>query len=161
MKSKSTVVNLKRLFFRTFIIQAAFFVSFAFKWIVIPIDMTSVSVGMESYALLFTLIGIPGALKLFSVIMNKNKHPENNDLTTELYKKAFLARFGILFLIATLNILLYAFSYNQNFMLLTLITFTTYIFSYPSTNYLSVAKEEEEEEERSEETRDEKLEQEK
>lgn len=160
MKSKSTVVNLKRLFFRTFIIQAAFFVSFAFKWIVIPIDMTSVSVGMESYALLFTLIGIPGALKLFSVIMNKNKHPENNDLTTELYKKAFLARFGILFLIATLNILLYAFSYNQNFMLLTLITFTTYIFSYPSTNYLSVAKEEEEEE-RSEETRDEKLEQEK
>ena len=160
MKSKSTVVNLKRLFFRTFIIQAAFFVSFAFKWIVIPIDISSVSVGMESYALLFTLIGIPGALKLFSVIMNKNKHPENNDLTTELYKKAFLARFGILFLIATLNILLYAFSYNQNFMLLTLITFTTYIFSYPSTNYLSVAKEEEEEE-RSEETRDEKLEQEK
>ncbi len=160
MKSKSLVVNLKRLFFGTFIIQAAFFVSFAFKWIVIPIDISSVSVGMESYALLFTLIGIPGALKLFSVIMNKNKHPEDVNLSTELYKKAYLARFGILFLIATLNILLYAFSYNQNFMLLTLITFTTYIFSYPSTNYLSVAKEEEEKE-RSEETRDEKLEQEK
>lgn len=153
MKSKSIVVNLKRLFFGTLIIQAALFVSFAFKWIVIPFDISSVSVGMESYALLFTLIGIPGALKLFSVIMKNNKHPEDDDLTTELYKKAHLVRFGILFLVATLNILLYAFSYNQNFMLLTLITFTTYIFSYPSSSYLRIIKEED----RNEETTDEEI----
>jgi hypothetical protein len=143
MKSKSVVVNLKRLFYIAFFIQIAFFVSFAFKWIYILPDGASISVGVETYALLITLIGIPGALKLFSVIMDKNKHPEDDDFTTALYKKAFIARFGILFLIATLNILLYAFSFKQNFMLLTLVTFTAYAFSYPSTNFLKVNAEEE------------------
>ena len=143
MKSKSVVVNLKRLFYISFFIQIAFFVSFAFKWIYILPDGASISVGVETYALLITLIGIPGALKLFSVIMDKNKHPEDDDFTTALYKKAFIARFGILFLIATLNILLYAFSFKQNFMLLTLVTFTAYAFSYPSTNFLKVNAEEE------------------
>ena len=138
MKPNSIVLNLKCLFYIAFIIQVAFFISFAFKWIYILPDGASISIGLESYALLITLIGIPGALKLFSVIMNKNRHPENDILTTALYKKAFLTRFGILFLVATLNILLYAISYKQNFMLLTLITFTAYIFSYPSTNYLKV-----------------------
>jgi hypothetical protein len=142
MKSKSVVVNLKRLFYIAFFIQIAFFVSFAFKWIYILPDGASISVGVETYALLITLIGIPGALKLFSVIMDKNKHPEDDDFTTALYKKAFIARFGILFLIATLNILLYAFSFKQNFMLLTLVTFTAYAFSYPSTNFLKVNTEE-------------------
>ena len=143
MKSKSVVVNLKRLFYIAFFIQIAFFVSFAFKWIYILPDGASISVGVETYALLITLIGIPGALKLFSVIMDKNKHPEDDDFTTALFKKAFIARFGILFLIATLNILLYAFSFKQNFMLLTLVTFTAYAFSYPSTNFLKVNAEEE------------------
>jgi hypothetical protein len=143
MKSKSVVVNLKRLFYIAFFIQIAFFVSFAFKWIYILPDGASISVGVETYALLITLIGIPGALKLFSVMMDKNKHPEDDDFTTALYKKAFIARFGILFLIATLNILLYAFSFKQNFMLLTLVTFTAYAFSYPSTNFLKVNAEEE------------------
>lgn len=143
MNSNSVVINLKRLFYTAFIIQVAFFVSFAFKWIYILPEGASISVGLESYALLFTLIGIPGALKLFSVIMNKNTQPEDDYLTTALYKKAFLARFGILFLVATLNILLYAFSFKQNFMLLTLVTFTSYVFSYPSTNYLKVNAEEE------------------
>ena len=142
MKSKSVVVNLKRLFYIAFFIQIAFFVSFAFKWIYILPDGASISVGVETYALLITLIGIPGALKLFSVIMDKNKHPEDDDFTTALYKKAFIARFGILFLIATLNILLYAFSFKQNFMLLTLVTFTAYSFSYPSSNFLRANTEE-------------------
>ena len=75
-------------------------------------------------------------------MMDKNKHPEDDDFTTALYKKAFIARFGILFLIATLNILLYAFSFKQNFMLLTLVTFTAYSFSYPSSNFLRANTEE-------------------
>ena len=138
MNSESVIRNLKLLFYVAFAIQIAFFVSFAFKWINILPDSAFIPVFVERYALLITLIAIPGALKLFSVIMNKNKHPEDKDYTTALYIKAFIARFGILFLVASLNIVLYAFSLNQNFMLCTLITLTAYIFSYPSTNYQSV-----------------------
>ena len=137
MKSKTVVQNLKRLFYIAFAIQIAFFVSFAFKWINIFPDTVDLSVVVERYALLITLISIPGALKLFSVIMEKNKYPNDEIATTLLYIKAFLARFGILFLVASLNIILYGLSLNQNYMLCTLITFTAYIFTYPSTNYLS------------------------
>lgn len=144
MKSNSVIPNLKRLFYTAFIIQVVFFVSFAFKWIYIMPNGAHTPFALETWALLTTLLAIPGALKLFSVIMSKNMHPEDDNLTTALYKKAFIARFGILFLVATLNILLYAFSFNQNFMLLTLITFTAYIFCYPSTNYLKVNEEVEE-----------------
>ena len=70
------------------------------------------------------------------MIMSKNNHPENKDFTTALYKKAYITRFGILFFVASLNIVLYAITFNQNFMLLTLITFTAYIFSYPSEGFL-------------------------
>ena len=144
MSSKSVIPNLKRLFYIAFGIQVAFFVSFAFKWIDISNASTGIPIVLERYTLLITLLGIPGALKLFSVIMSKSKNSDDNNFTTALYQKAFIARFGILFLVATLNIVLYAFSFNQNFMLLTLITFTAYIFSYPSDSYLKISEGDEE-----------------
>lgn len=138
MNSKTVVRNLKIMFYTVFIIQVMFFVSFAFKWINIASESASVSIVVERYALLITLIGIPGALKLFSMIMKKSKHPKDKDSYASLYKKAFIARFSILFIVASLNIILYAFSFNQNFMLCTLITFTAYIFSYPSLSFVEV-----------------------
>ena len=151
MNSKTLVSNLKGLFYIALVLQVAFFVSFAFKWIDISPSSPLVSVVLERYALLITLLGIPGSLKLFSMIMNKNSHPEDKSITTDVYKKAFIARFGILFLVATMNIILYAISFNQNYMLLTLITFTAYIFSYPSDNYLSEVEEKKQQDEEKEE----------
>lgn len=137
MNPKSTVSNLKRLFYIVFFIQVAFFISLAFKWINIASYVAEIPIALERYALLITLLGIPGALKLFSVIMEKSKNSDDSNFITSQYKKAFIARFGILFLVASLNIILYGFSFNQNFMLLTLITFTAYIFCYPSMGYLN------------------------
>ena len=144
MNSTSVIPNLKRLFYIALVIQIALFVSFAFKWIDISHASTGISIVLERYALLITLLGIPGALKLFSVIMSKSKNSHDNNFITALYKKAFITRFGILFLVASLNIVLYALSFNKNFMLLTLITFTAYIFSYPSDSYLNISEEDEE-----------------
>lgn len=138
MKSNSTVSSLKYLFHIAIGVQIALFVSIAFKWVNLIPDSINISLTLERYVLLLTLVSIPGALKLFSIIMKKNKHIENKDVTNTIYTKAFIVRFGILFLVASINILLFAFSYNQNFMLCTLVTFTAYIFSYPSMNYLNV-----------------------
>ena len=144
MNSKSVVQNLKCLFYIAFGIQIAFFISFAFQWITVLSNVADISVVGERYALLMTLISIPGALKLFSIIMEKNKKPNNEVATTSLYVKAFLARFGILFLVASINIILYGISLSQNYMLCTLITFTAYVFTYPSASYLNVDAEEKE-----------------
>lgn len=150
MNSKTLIHNLKWLFYIAFSIQVVFFVSFAFKWIDISPTPLLQSDVLQRYALLITLLGIPGSLKLFSVIMNKNSHPADKGITTGVYKKAFITRFGILLLIATMNIVLYAISFTQNYMLLTLITFTAYIFSYPSDSYLYAVEERKQQEEEKE-----------
>ncbi len=141
MNTKTVIQRLKNLFYIVVVIQVAILVCVAFKWINLKPEKANISVVLERYALLITLISIPGALKLFSKIMKSNKHPENETLTTTLYIKAFAVRFSILFVVASINILLFAFSFNQNFLLLTLATFTTYIFTYPSDNYLKVNEE--------------------
>ena len=137
MKQESVLPFLKKVFFFAFGLQAIFFIAVAFKQINLLLDSGEVSYTLERYVLLLTLAGIFGALKLFSVIMEKTEHVENEYEITNLYKKAFLVRFSILFLIASINIVLYALSYRQNFMLLTLATFTAYLFCYPSQNYLN------------------------
>lgn len=138
MKSQSVIQSLKYLFYIAIGVQIALFIGFAFKWIILMPDSVNIPVTLERYALLLTLISIPGALKLFTIIMKKNKHPEDEDVTNTLYIKAFIVRFGILFLVASINIFLFAFSFKHNFLLCTLVTFTAYIFTYPSTNYLNV-----------------------
>ena len=150
MNSKSVVRNLKLIFFIALTLQLVFFVSFAFQWINISPNSTTIPIALERYTLLITMLSIPGALKLYSMIMSKNKYPEDENFTTALYKKAYLTRFGILLFVATLNIVLYAISFNQNFMLLTLITFTAYIFSYPSEGYLNITEETVDEKDRKE-----------
>ena len=141
MKTKSVIHRLKYLFYIVIVLQVIILVSFAFRWISLMPDVSNISVVLERYALLITLISIPGALKLFSIIMKGNKHPESEVQTTMLYIKAFTARFGILFLVASINILLFALSFNRNFLLCTLVIFTAYIFTYPSSNYFKANKE--------------------
>ena len=136
MKLESMIHSLKYLFYIAFGIQIIVFVSIAFKWIDLSRESIIVPVVIERYALLLTLVSIPAALKLFFIIMKRNKHPEDESTTNNIYVKAFITRFGILFLVASVNILLFAFSLNQNFMLCTLVTFTAYLFTYPSANYL-------------------------
>ncbi|MDD2552162.1 MAG: hypothetical protein PHQ56_06035 [Dysgonamonadaceae bacterium] len=136
MKQESVLPLLKGIFIAAFAIQAIIFIAVAFKQINILPTNGDVSLTLERYVLLLTLISIPGALKLFSWMMKKNKHPESKNETTKLYIKAYLARFSILFIVASINIVLYAISYRQNFMLFTLVTFTTYLFCYPSESYL-------------------------
>ena len=136
MKLESMIHSLKYLFYIAFGIQIIVFVSIAFKWIDLSSEAVTVPVTIERYALLLTLVSIPVALKLFFFIMKRNKNPEDESTTKNIYVKAFVTRFGILFLVASINILLFAFSFNQNFMLCTLVTFTAYLFTYPSANYL-------------------------
>lgn len=136
MKLESMIHSLKYLFYIAFGIQIIVFVSIAFKWIDLSSEAVIVPVTIERYALLLTLVSIPVALKLFFFIMKRNKNPEDESTTKNIYVKAFVTRFGILFLVASINILLFAFSFNQNFMLCTLVTFTAYLFTYPSANYL-------------------------
>ena len=136
MKQPTVITSLKRLFYIAIAVQVALFVSIAFKWINLVTNPIDISVTIERYVLLITLISIPGTLKLFSVIMKSSKDPEGELLATSIYIKAFITRFSILFLVATINIVLFALSFKQNFMLFTLVTFTAYLFCSPSTNYL-------------------------
>ena len=142
MKTRSVIQRLKYLFYFALGIQVILLINVAFKWINLMPNMANVSLTLERYALLITLLSIPGALKLFSIIMKRNKYPESEEETTMLYIKAFATRFTILFIVSSMNIFLFALSFNQNFLLLTLATFTAYIFTFPSDSYLKARNEE-------------------
>ncbi len=142
MKTRLVIQRLKYLFYFAVGLQVILLIGVAFKWINFMPDKTNVSLTLERYTLLLTLISIPGALKIFSIIMKTNKHRESKKEATSQYLKAFAARFTILFLVSAMNIFLFALTFNQNFLLLTLATFTAYIFTYPSDSYLKAEKEE-------------------
>ena len=131
MKSESMISSLKYLFYIAFGIQVIIFISITFKWIDLSREAIVVPVAIERYALLLTLVSIPAALKLFFYIMKRNKELQDENATNTVYVRAFIVR-----LVASVNVILFAFSFNQNFMLCTLITFTAYLFTYPSTKHL-------------------------
>lgn len=137
MKTKQIARSIKYFYYTAIGIQIIAFLSIAFKWINVMSDTVNIPLSVQRYALLLTLISIPGALKLFFIIMKKNNRPEDEKATYSFYVRAFTVRFSILFLVASINIILFAFSLSQNFLLCTLITFTAYLFTSPSVNYLN------------------------
>lgn len=136
MNQQRVINNLRIMYFIAIGIQVILFVAIAFRFLDFYPESTTISVVVERYALLVTLAGIPGALKLFSIIMEKKDKP-NSTTNIQSYIKAFMIRFGILFLIASANIVLYGLSLNQNYMLCTLIVFTAYLFTLPSDKYFT------------------------
>lgn len=136
MATSSTLPLLKRIFYIGILIQVVMLILISFK--VVNIEQSqALSVVVERYSLLATLISVPFALKLFSVMMMKGKDMTDKAQQMALYSRAFLARYGILFAVAAINLVLFAISYNRNFLLCTLIIFTAYIFSAPSQAHIT------------------------
>lgn len=91
-----------------------------------------VTVVAERYALMFTLLAIPAALKLFSVQLGKIPKNTEPQVAIRAYKKAYFIRLYIIGTAALANIVLYAASHNTNFMWLAVVLLVVYFFCAPS-----------------------------
>lgn len=118
-----------------FILGILFIVAFLnpgelFQPILIP------GVATEMYVIGLTLLVIPLALKMFADRVKKIPKEADNVKSVHSYKSAFLLRLYIVSFATLVNIILYAFSRNTNFMWLTVVLFVVFAFCRTSQSEL-------------------------
>lgn len=98
-----------------------------------------VNVAFEQYSIIFTIIGIPGALKLFHSIYKKAESSES-EIFLKKYFNAYMLRLLILDTVIILNIAgIYSLN-SQNALYMTIITIFALVFCYPSKNSIETNK---------------------
>ncbi len=118
-------------FWTSIIVLAILFLLVIFKLISFGITFSE-TVTVEMYAIALTLIAIPVALKLFADNIKKIPRGTDKNKIIQTYKSAFLLRLYVINAVVLGNIVLFAFSGNNNFMWLTVISLIVYMFCKPS-----------------------------
>lgn len=93
-------------------------------------DMQS-NIIFERYAIIFTLIAIPGALKLYSVLINKKKDM-SPDQSAKRYVNLYMLRAGMLDAAVIVNLIGFYMNEAVNFVYLTIIALFAVCFSFPN-----------------------------
>ena len=97
-----------------------------------------VRVILERYTILATILVIPLALKLFSMMIKKEppvslaEDAIRAENAIRTYKKAYYIRLYMISGVTLMNILLFSFSRNMNFLWLTVVLFLLFMFCKPS-----------------------------
>ena len=127
-----TISSLRLQYWLSIAVLASFFLLIIFDLIPFPFEKNDISVTLERYAIVITIIAIPAALKLFAVMLKKVPSSPDTELVVKSYKKASSLRLLIINVATLMNISLYAISGNMNFFWFTIVLFIIYIFCKPS-----------------------------
>jgi hypothetical protein len=98
---------------------------------------------LERYVIILTLVAIPGALKLFSVLINKKKGQPSEQFLTD-YMKIYMLRAAILDIVVIVNLIGFYIYEASNFVYLTIITLFAICFSFPGRSIMHKDEKEEE-----------------
>ena len=101
---------------------------------ILPFFEAAVPIGVtvERYALMITIITIPAALKLFADRLKKIPRPSETEAALQKYKKMSYLRLYAISGVTLMNIVLFGFSRNPNFMWFTVVLFIIFLFCRPS-----------------------------
>lgn len=132
---EKTIKRLKIHFYAHVAVVLVFFLLVFFKAFSFLENPESVSVALELYAIIFTLIAIPSALKLFAHKIKKIQKGNQNSVI-KAYKNIYFLRLYIIGFTTFINTVLFAVSRNNNFMWMAVISFVIYAFCNPSYNEL-------------------------
>ena len=91
-----------------------------------------VSIILERYLIVITLIAIPLALRMFASKLKKSPLPLTSEDARNRYKKASLLRLYILSAVTLLHIVLFGISRNMNFFWFAILLFIVFLFCRPS-----------------------------
>ena len=130
--ANKVITLLKRHYYATFLLLAGLFLLLLLRLIPFPEGLLSGGVVLERYAIMITIIVIPVALKLFADRLKKIQRPLDESEAGKTYKKLFSLRLYSIAGVTLMNILLYGFSLNSNFVWLTVVLFIIFLFCKPS-----------------------------
>ncbi len=126
------ILYLSRHLYGNMIFLLLLFLLVLFRGIPFPENILPVGVTMERYAIMITIIAIPVALKLFADRLKKISCPRKAIEAGKKYKKIYFMRLYTLSAVTLMNITLFGFSRNSNFMWFTIVLFIIFLFCRPS-----------------------------
>ncbi|MBK5196166.1 MAG: hypothetical protein JJE08_09110 [Proteiniphilum sp.] len=136
---------LKGHYYVNIISLALLFLLILFRVIPLFRESDIIGVTMERYAIMISIIAIPLALKYFAHRLKKIPRPAETYITVRKYKNASYLRLYTISAVTLLNILLFGFSRNTNFMWITVVLFIIFFYCKPSYTELASLTEEPEE----------------
>lgn len=125
-----TIKRLKNHFYIHVSVIIVLFLLIYFKIIPLPDYSASIGLTVQTYTIMFTLVALPGSLKLYSVNIKK-KQTNSIEKTTKYFRKIFFQCLYIVAFTVIINMLLFGFTRVQNYGWLALISFMTYAFCMP------------------------------
>ncbi|MDR0422799.1 MAG: hypothetical protein LBH72_07310 [Proteiniphilum sp.] len=91
-----------------------------------------VSLTLERYAIMITIIAIPVSLKCFALRLRKLPRPQEAAAAAEKYGKSILLRLYTVSGVTLMHIILFGISRNMNFFWFTALLFTVFLFCKPA-----------------------------
>ena len=132
-----TIKLLKRHYRINVIFLAVLFFLAIFQLLPFFSEKQHVSIILDRYIIVITIIVIPAALKLFSNMLKKIEPGKGIDYSIEKYKNATYIRLYSLSALTLVHIMLYHYSGNMNFFWFTVVLLIVFIYCKPSFPELS------------------------
>lgn len=132
MIQEQVIKHLKLHYWGNIAFLAILFLIILFKVLPFFNEPQPLSVTIERYAIVVTIIAIPAALKLFSNLLKKVPENESFKTKTDKYRSASYLRLYTISAITLLNIILFGYSRNMNFMWFVVVLFIVFMFCRPS-----------------------------
>lgn len=129
--SEKTIKELRLHYYINIIIVCLLFILILFKILRLTSEPQPLSLALNQYSIIITLIIIPAALKYFSYQIKKTA-PTNIEQAIKIYKKAFYMRLYPISLVVIGNIALYALSNNTNYIWIALAVILFMFFCKPT-----------------------------
>ncbi len=95
-------------------------------------DSQPVSITLERYLIMLTLIAIPTTLKWFATRLKKSPRPLMWEDASRRYRQLYFIRLYILTAVTLIHILLFGITRNLNFFWFSLMLFILFLFCRPS-----------------------------
>lgn len=135
-ETTNTVKVLKTHYFLNIIFLVAFFLLTLFNLTPFFTNQFPVSITLERYVIIITMLVIPLSLKYFSQRLKKIQRPAETNEAIQKYKSAFSFRLYSLSILTLLHIVLFSISRNTNFLWFTVVLFIVFLYCKPSQEEL-------------------------
>lgn len=136
-KMERLIGVLRRHYYINIITLVLLFILLLFRIIPLMQESELIGVTLERYIIMISIIAIPLALKLFARRLNKVPRPAETAIALSVYQNASFIRLYTISAVTLLNILLFGFSRNSNFMWITVVLFIIFLYCKPSYTELA------------------------
>lgn len=132
---ENTIKRLKIHYFVHVSVAILLFVLVYFRVFAFAELSSSISLYVQQYAIILTLIALPAALKIYSNKIKKIQKTDRN-IAIQSFRRIYFTRLYLVGFAVFINVLLYGMTRIQNFAWLAVISMAVYAFCLPSRDDL-------------------------